>query len=247
MRPHFALLVLALATARFAYPQEPTLGDVARASRAQQAKSPKPALVYSNEDQGPQPIKDDEDPLAVFQRATDLFVRDTGHVCSEQSSGNSGPGWKKSATYEVAAADRMRLVVQDGSAHGESIQIGDSYYAKTEGSSWRKLTTSQEIEQGRITFPGALIPQELRFGFQAGDLKSLGRQGIAGVPTVLYQYKTHSNDFDRTVSYWLGEQDSLPYQIEMRTEERSSGSAPLVWQESISCSYNTPIKIEPPI
>lgn len=247
MRSRFALLILAVATARGGFAQEPSLGDVAKASRAQQAKSPKPALVYSNEDQGPQPIKDGDDPLAVFQRARYGFLHDTAHRCYEQSSGNSGPGWKKSVTYEVAAADRMRVLADNGSAHSESVQAGETYFAKTDGSPWRKLSTDQEIAVARMTFPGALIPQELSFGFQASDLKSLGKQSVAGVPTILYQHTIHTNDMDRTISYWFGEQDSLPYRIEMRTEEKSWGSAPVTWQESISCSYNLVLQIEPPI
>lgn len=246
MRFPLALIVFALASVPSTFAQEPSLGDVARASRAQQARSPKPALVFSNEDQGPQEIKDTDDPLDVYQRGSAEFLRDTSHRCYEQSSGNSGPGWKKSATYEVAAADRMHLVAQDGSSVGESLLVGDSYYAKADGGSWHKLTSDQEIALGRMTFPGALIPQELAFGFHAGDLKSLGKQSAAGVPTILYQYSVHSTDFDRTVSYWLGQQDSLPYRIEMKTEERSWGSAPVVWQESISCSYNVSLQIEPP-
>ena len=247
MRLHTWAVLLGLTIAGSALAQEPSLGDVARASRAQQAKSPKPALVFNNEDQGPQPIKDGEDPLAVFQRARESFVHDTLHRCYEQSSGNSGPGWKKSATYEVAATDRMRLAAQDGADHRESLLIGDAYYMKPEGGPWHKLTSPEEIAGARLTFPGALIPQELQFGFQTGDLKSLGKQSVGGVPTIQYQYSVHSTDFDRTTSYWMGEQDSLPYRIEMKTEERSWGSAPVVWQESISCTYNTPITIEPPM
>jgi hypothetical protein len=106
-----------------AFSQEPSLGDVARASRAQQAQTPKPAKVFSNEDSNPQAIKDGDDPFAVFQRASLGFQHDTAHRCQEQSSGNSGPGWKKSATYEVAAADRMRLVALEGHLSTRRLEI----------------------------------------------------------------------------------------------------------------------------
>ena len=230
-----------------AFSQEPSLGDVARASRAQQAQTPKPAKVFSNEDSNPQAIKDGDDPFAVFQRASLGFQHDTAHRCQEQSSGNSGPGWKKSATYEVAAADRMRLVALEGSARIEWLLVGDANYSKQNAGSWRKLTDPREIALGRMTFPGALIPQELRFTFQPGDLKSLGDQSAGGMATVLYRYTSHFSDFDRTVDYWIGKQDSLPRRIEMRTETRSWGTAPTVWTESITCSYGVEIKIDPPM
>jgi hypothetical protein len=247
MRIRFAVLLLTVAMVSPALSQEPSLGNVARASRAQRAQSPQPAKVFSNEDSNPQAIKDGEDPLTVFRRARDGFIHDTSHRCQEQSSGNSGPGWRKSATYEVAASDRMRFVAQEGSARTEWLLIGDAYYAKENGSSWRKLTNPQEVRQGQITFPGALIPQEMIFGFQPGDLRSFGDQGVGPTPTILYRYTTHSGDFDRTVNYWIGKQDSLPHRIEMRTETRSWGTAPIVWTESITCSYGVELKIEPPL
>jgi hypothetical protein len=247
MRLRLSVLWLALALTLPAFSQEPSLGDVARASREQRAQSPKPPKVFSNEDSNPQAIKDGEDPLAIFQRASLGFQHDTAHRCQEESSGNSGPGWKKSATYEVAATDRMRIVALEGSARVEWLLVGDAYYTKENGGRWRKLTEPQEIAQGRFTFPAGLIPQELRFGFHAGDLKSLGDQVIGGTRAVLYRYTAHLSDFDRTVDYWIGKQDSLPQRIEMRTESRSWGTAPTVWTESIRCSYGVALKIEPPI
>src|SRR5258708_8328913 len=117
-------LVLLCLTALPAFAQDPSLGDVARASRDHHAQSPKAGKVFNNEDSNPQAIKDGEDPLAVFQRARLGFIHDTGHRCQEESSGNSGPGWKKSATYEVEATDRMRLVSRDGSAQVEWLLAG---------------------------------------------------------------------------------------------------------------------------
>jgi hypothetical protein len=242
---------LALALISPAFSQEPSLGDIARASRAKQAHEPKAAKVFSNEDNNPQAIKDGEEPLAVFQRASLGFQHDTAHRCQEQSAGNSGPGWRKSATYEVAATDRMRFVTldgssQNGSARGEWLLVGNAYYLKQDGGPWRKLTDPREIALGQM-IPGASIPQELRFGFQPGDLKSLGDQVVGGAPAVLYRYTVHTYDLDRTVDYWIGKQDSLPHRIEMRTESRSGGTRPSVWTESITCSYGVEIKIEPPI
>jgi hypothetical protein len=78
-------------------------------------------------------------------------------------------------------------------------------------------------------------------------LKSLGDQSAGGMATVLYRYTSHFSDFDRTVDYWIGKQDSLPRRIEMRTETRSWGTAPTVWMESITCSYGVEIKIDPPM
>jgi hypothetical protein len=114
MRNHAFFCLLGLAISSTAFAQETSLGDVARASRARQASSRKEAQVFSNEERTPQSIKDGEDPLEVFTRARDGFLHDAPHRCEEEGSGNSGPGWQRSETYEVAAADRMRLVTQDG-------------------------------------------------------------------------------------------------------------------------------------
>ena len=162
MRIPLSVLWLALALISPAFSQEPSLGDVARASRAKQAQEPKAAKVFSNEDNNPQAIKDGEEPLAVFQRASLGFQHDTAHRCQEQSAGNSGPGWRKSATYEVAAPDRMRFVTldgssQNGSARGEWLLVGNAYYLKQDGSPWRKLTDPREIALGQM-IPGASIP-----------------------------------------------------------------------------------------
>lgn len=239
-------LVLLCLTALPALAQDSSLGDVARTSRDHHAQSPKSAKVFTNDDSNPQVIQDGEDPFAVFQRARLGFLHDTAHRCQEESSGNSGPGWKKSATYEVAAADRMRVVSQDGATRVEMLLVGDSYYKHDDGGSWRKLTDPREVRLGEIVFPGALTPQELQFDFQPGDLKSLRDPGTGGPPTVLYRYTVHSTELDRTVNYWIGKQDSLPHRIEMRTETRSSGIPPTIWTESITCSYGVAINIDLP-
>lgn len=181
------------------FAQEPTLGDVARASRARHASAPKPAKVFSNEGSNPQAIKDGEDPLEVFTRARTSFLHDTSHRCQEESFNNSGPGSHRITTTEVASADRMRVAFQDGSDRGERLLVGNTYYQNA-GGSWRKLTSPQEVNQGRITFPAALIPQELQFGFQPGDLKPRGDQVVEGVRTVLYRFVTHTYEMDRTVN-----------------------------------------------
>jgi hypothetical protein len=176
MRIRLSVLCLTAALISPALSQEPSLGDVARASRAKQAQGPKAAKVLSNEDSNPQAIKDGEDPLAVFQRASASFIHDTGHRCLEESSGNSGPGWRKSASYEVAAADRMRLVALEGSSRAEWLLVGDAYYSKQNGESWRKLTDPAEIRMGQITFRRP-DPAGIALRLSAGQLEILGRSG----------------------------------------------------------------------
>ena len=161
MKSGFLLCCLSLVMSSMVLAQEPSVGDVARASRAHQAQSPKPAKVVSNEDEDPLPIKDGEDPLDVFTRVRTSFLHDTSHNCQQESSNNSGPGSHRNITMEVGATDRMRLVVQDGSDHEEWLLVGDTYYQKVGGAPWRKLTSPQETAMGRITFPAALIPQPL--------------------------------------------------------------------------------------
>lgn len=227
--------------------QEPSLGDVARATRNQQARSGHSVKVFSNEENGPSEIRDGEDPLDVYKRARLGLLHDTAHHCEEESSGNSGPGWKKTESYEVGAADRMRMVAQEGSAKAEWLLVSDSYYLKQDGANWRKLTTLEELAQAQKIFPVALIPQELQFSFGPGELKLLGEQTVHGLPAMMYRFVTHSSDMDRTVNLWIGKGDSLPYKAEMHTETRSTGSPPVVWEESTSCTYGLDVKIEPPL
>jgi len=247
MRSGFLLCCLSWVMSSILLAQEPSLGDVARASRAHQAQLPKPSKVVSNEDDDPLPIKDEEDPLDVFTRVRTGFLHDTSHHCQQESSNNSGPGSHKNITMEVGAADRMHLVVQEGSDKGEWLLVGDTYYQRVGSAPWRKLTSPQEIAMGRITFPAALIPQELQFGFQPGDLKFQGNQVIQGVPTVLYKFVTHTYDMNRTINFWFGRANSLPYRIDMRTESKDSFSPPVVWEESTTCKYGVEINIEPPL
>ena len=247
MRNRVFFCWLTLAMGAVALGQEPSLGDVARASRARQARLPKATQVFSNDDSAPQAIQDGDDPLAVFSRARDGFLHDTSHRCQQESSGNSGPGWKKSATYEVAAADRMRLVSQDGQNGGEFIFAGGAYYRRQDGASWQKLSDPQQVRLGQMTFPAALIPQELQFAFQPGELKYRGDEQVEGIPTVLYQFTAHNFEMDRTVDLWIGKQDGLPRRIDMRTETRYQGISPVIWSESTTCHYGVEIKIEPPL
>ena len=240
------LLLLALALPPASYSQEPSLGDVARSSRAHRSTSPQPAKVFSNEESGPSEIKDGEAPLDVFTRAALGLLHDVSHRCQEESSGNSGPGWTKANTVEVAGSDRTHVVFQDGSDRWEWIVVGGDYYLKLAGSSWQKMSAAAATASGRNPLPAVLLPQEMEFRFEPGELKLVANEVVAGVPVVLYRYTAHSSDFDRTVNYWIGKKDSLPRRINMRTETRSWGSAPIVWQESISCTYGIEIKIEPP-
>lgn len=196
------LLVAALGSLSFSQDtssQDISLGDLARATRAQQSKSPKPAKVFSNEDSSPSEIKDGEDPLQVFQQAGNGLRHSTFYRCQEESSGNSGPGWHKSQSYEVAAPDRMRMVSQDGSDRVEWLLVGDSYYQKPNGGSWKKLTSPQEVALAKMVFPGAMVPQELQF--QLGELKSFGDQVVAGVaPFSIVSQPTSSTWIGRSTS-----------------------------------------------
>ena len=241
-------LTLALWLAPFSPAQEPSLADVARATRAQQSQSTKNAKVFSNEDNDPQEIKDGEDPLDVLNRAWRQFAHDTSHRCQQESSGNSGPGWKKSITMEVAAADRMRTVIQNGSARSEWIMVGNAYYEREGGTPWRRLTDPGQSKLADIVFSqGALPGPASTASFKPSDLVSLGSQTIGADPTVLYRYSIHLSDLDRTFDFWVGKRDTLPRRVDMHTESRSSVSASESWRESTTCFYGVEIKIDPPI
>ncbi len=245
-RPVVQLAVLFLFTL-VAFAQEPSLGDVARAKRTQQSKTAHATRVFSNEDSGPSEIKDGEDPIAVYNRAALGLLHDTGHRCQQDSVGNSGPGSRRMSIFEVAAADRMHMIEQEGSARREWLQVADAYYLKDNGASWRKLARPEEISLAQSVFPAAGIPQEMQYRFEPGELKLIGDQAVGGLPAVRYQFVTHSKDFDRTVSLWIGKKDSLPYRIEMRTESGDTTTAPTVWQESISCSYGVDVNFAAPV
>ncbi|HXJ89735.1 MAG TPA: hypothetical protein VMS18_23170 [Candidatus Binatia bacterium] len=241
-------LLLVLVLAPFTLAQEPSLGDVARATRAQQSQSPKNAKVFSNEDSDPQEIKDGEDPFDVLNRAWHLFAHDTAHRCQQESSGNSGPGWKKSNTMEVAAPDRMRTIYQEGSTRSEWIMVGNAHYEREGSGPWRKLTDPGQSKLADIVFSQGVLPgPESLSQFKPGELKSLGKQVIGADQTVLYRYSIHLSDFDRTFDFWIGTHDSLPRRVDMHTESRTSISAPEVWRESTTCVYGIEIKIEPPM
>jgi hypothetical protein len=228
--------------------QEPSLADVARATRAQQVQSAKKPKVFSNEDNNPQEIKDGEDPLGVLNRASHLFAHDTAHRCQQESSGNSGPGWKRSVTMEVAAPDRMRTITLNGSARSEWIMVGNAYYEREGAGAWRRLTDPQQSKLADLVFTAGVLPgPESIANLKSTDLVSLGNQTIGADPTVLYRYSIHLSDFDRTFDFWIGKRDSLPRRVDMRTDSRSSISAPEVWRESTTCTYGVEIKIEPPI
>ena len=243
------LLLFFLMAVPFSLAQEPAppaLGDVARATRAHQSQATRKAKMFSNEDSEPQSIKDGEDAIDVLNRARQLFARDTAHRCQQDSSGNSGPGWKKDLTLEVAATDRMRTIIQEGSDRVEWLMVGDQYYLRQSNGSWQKVIGPQQVAVAKMAFSSGVIPQELQFAFQAGELRSLGDQRIGAAPAVLYRYTVHLSDFERTIDFWIGKQDSLPRRIDMRTQSRSRGSAAEVWHESTTCSYGVDIKIEPP-
>lgn len=237
------LAILVIAPPLFA--QEPA-GDSGRFISDQEAKSKPATKILTDEDSGPAAIRAGEDPLQVFQRARARFLRDSSHRCREESSGKSGPGWRKSEIYEVEGADRMRIQVEDGSKRSEWLLVGGTFYFKEDGMAWRRITSEQEVFQARFNF-STLIPQELNFGFKAGDLKQVGSQVVGGVRVVIYQFTGDTVDMDRTISFWLGKRDSLPYRVDMRTVSKERFSPVTTWYESTTCTYGIRVEIEAPI
>src|SRR5580700_8240063 len=78
-----------------AFAQDKPLGDVAREARTQKSESPQAKRVVTDEDfkpAPPAPVAATDSPVGVVNKARDLLLHDTAHVCRRQTLNNSGPG-----------------------------------------------------------------------------------------------------------------------------------------------------------
>jgi hypothetical protein len=232
-----------------AFAQDKPLGDVAREARAQKSESPQAKRVVTDEDfkpAPPAPVAATDSPVGVVNKARDLLLHDTAHVCRRQTVNNSGPGWADDRLTEAAAPNRYHIVttqLRSNPGRYEAIIIGEDVYDKKGNESWQKVERNQAQLQRSA---GALIPDVLMFGYLGGDLKLAGSESVDGAPTFRYEYKVHAGDMDRTIDIWVGANDNLPRKTHMLTVTAVFNSQPIRWSEDATCSYGVRVTIEPP-
>ena len=244
------MMAIILVLAGLSAAQEKPLGDVARDARAQKSQSPHAAKVVTNEDFQPhlEPVAATDNPLDVINKARLALLNDTAHSCLRETSGNSGPGWADERLAEVAAPDRVHIVISDlrpKATRGEYIIIGKDIYRRTEIEPWERMQAGDVSVLG--LWSGLLLPDVLKFGYSSGDLKLIGPDTINGTPVFQYEYKVHVGDMNRTIEMWIGANDHLPRKTHMLTVTTSALTAPVTWQESMSCTYGGSLKIEQPM
>ena len=233
-----------------AFAQDKPLGDVAREARAQKSQSPQAKKVVTDEDfkpAPPAPVAATDSPAGVVNKARDLLLHDTAHVCRRQTVNNSGPGWADDRLTEAAAPNRYHIVttqLRSNPGRYEAIIIGEDVYARKGNEPWQRVERYQAQLQRSA---GALIPDVLMFGYMGGELKLAGSEIVDGTPAFRYEYKVHAGDMDRTIDIWVGANDNLPRKTHMLTVTAVFNSQPIRWTEDATCSYGVRVMIEPPM
>ena len=232
------------------FAQDKPLGDVARDAQAQKAESARAKKVVTEDDfkpAPPSPVAATDDPLAVVNKARNELLHDTAHSCSRQTVNNSGPGWADDRVTEAAGPNRFHIVVSQlrtNPGRYELIIIGDDVYGRKGNEPWQKVDPNQaQLDRS----PGALIPDVLMFGYNAGDLTLVGSESVGGEPTFRYEHKIHAGDMDRTIDIWVGANDGLPRRTHMLTVTTTvAGAVPIRWTEDATCTYGEKFTIEAP-
>jgi len=245
-----AILISAkLASAQNQPIQDQPLGDAARQARAAKSSSPHATKVVTNEDVGPGPVSETDDPAKVVNKARRAWLADIPRTCREVSTNNSGPGSSVEGLREIAAADRAHIVAtrRGGSDPGNSelIVIGKDLYSRTGTGPWRK----DSAEGSPVPMPTFYnLPEALMSDY--GSLKLVRRDIIAGSPTFLYETKFHPGGVafrDRTIDFWIGANDNLLRKIDTLTKNTEPMSGGIEERETMTCTYGPPPEIKPPI
>ena len=242
MRHGMLTAAAALLLVSFSRAQDQPLGDVARQSREQTSHVKKPAKVFSNEETDGRALTPSDDPIKVVRKAAAAMLHDTSHRCRESATGNSGPGWSEVTVTEVAGTDRIRLAKEKGENAGEMILIGDNGYRRVGIGPWEKMD-SREVTYRTSALDAIKLPDELKFGYNPGDLKLNGAETIAGTPTFHYQWSVSNPMIRRTIDIWVGVKDNLPWKTEMETYDPTTK---LQWHQTTECTYGVAISIELP-
>lgn len=230
--------------------QDSSIGDVARAARAQRSQAPHANKVVTDDDIGPQvgPLSETDNPDDVVNKAALAFQHDTLHTCRNELSSNSGIGYYTEAVREVAGPDRFHLVINRTHvepAHSEMIVIDDDIYSRNGTGPWVKGS-------GGRALPAPLLPEALWNHYSGGEVRLVGRNMIgAGVIVFVYETKYHPggvSNRDRTIEFWIGIKDGLLRRVEMVTSEATASFiAPTVDRDVITCTYGPIPEIKPPM
>ena len=242
--------------------QDTSLGDIARKARADKADSPHAGKVVTNEDFGPHlvPIAENEDPADVVNKAHAAIVADTLHTCHREISNNSGPGSTTESVTEVAAPDRGRMVIDrrggPGPGHTEMIVIGTDVYYRDGTGPWQKTAAATRLPTAS---PFSGVPDGLSRGYTPGlptqgpwgtNIHFVQRETINGVPTFLYEDQFHPGGVGirtQTDDIWVGANDHLPRKAQTVLVESAPGTAPITQRDTMTCSYGSAPKIDPPM
>ena len=236
-------IVATIILASICFAQDQSLGDVARATRAQ-AQSTKPAKVLSNEDSDGQAITAKDQPADVIPKAVAAMLRDTSHSCRKVVTGNAG-GSPVARLIEIAAADRIHVKAEQLSPQrtlAELIVIGNDAYGKVGDGPWQKASDEEKADF-EIPELSALIPEELKSGYTNDNLKLVGPMVINGVQTFQYQSTLRNNDVNQTTNLWVGAGDYLPRRTEIQTQYLKMNTGR---DETTDCTYGSRISIDPP-
>jgi hypothetical protein len=242
-RPGMLTAAAALLLVSSSPAQDQPLGDVARQTREQTSHAKSPAKVFTNEETAGQALTPSDDPIEVVRKAAAAMLHDTSHRCRESATGNSGPGWSEVTVTEFAGTDRIRLVKEKGDNPGETIMIGNDGYRRVGSGPWAKIDPMEMTWYQTYAHDAIKLPDELKFGYNPGDLKLMGPETIAGTPTFHYRWSVLSPMIRRTIDIWVSVKDNLPQQTEMQSYDPTTK---LQWHETTACTYGVAITIEPP-
>jgi hypothetical protein len=245
----FSVWFLSLLLPLASWAQDSSIGDVARAARADKSQAPHASKVVTDEDIGPQvgPVAETDDPAEVVNKAVASFQKDMQHTCREEFTNNSGPGSSTESIKDVAGPDRMRMVVDRRGAnagHTEFIIIGQDTYLRTGSAPWMKSATPGAM-------PPNVLPEALWNHYQSGELRLTGRQAVGGAIVFVYGTKYHPGGVgnrDRSIEIWVGVKDGLLRRVQMVTSEATASFIPpTVERDTMTCSYAQVPEIKPPM
>lgn len=241
--------------------QDTSLGDLARKARADRADAPHASKVVTDEDFGPhlEPIRDNEDPADVVNKARAAFSADKGYSCHREISNNSGPGSTTNVEREVAGPDRVHMVIDTRGGPGtpgrnEIILIGNDQYYRSGTGPWQKVPMA-----GSFPSPFAGVPEALSKTYSPGvpaqgpwgtNLSFVRREPVNGAPTFLYEEKFHPGGVDtrtQTDDIWVGANDHLPIKAETLLVTSEPHLAPIIQRDTMTCSYGRVPEIKPPM
>jgi len=247
-----AVIATILIPARVLLAQDTPMGDVARQTRAQKSQASHVNKVVTNEDLGPQltPVAETDDPAQVVNKARRAWVADTPRTCRRDITNNSGPGSSVDDLMEIAGSDHQHMLVNRrgaDSGRSELYIIGTDIYSRTGAGAWSK-TSTESSPTGTPQFNQ--LPEALMGDYASGELRLVGRDAIAGVPTFLYETKFHPGGVefrDRTMDFWIGANDNLLRKVDTLTKETGPSGGGIETRDTTTCSYGSVPEIKPPI